>query len=101
MHQAGADSKSTSLSQTSSIWRQLMRHSLSEKLVQTGSWISMSIILNKIGEFFVLFPLLSVQLLSFFFPLSPCRFLTALIRVWVAGASRVRKEDNFKSLLFL
>lgn len=52
---------------------------------------------------FFLFPLLSVQLPFFpFFPLGPCRFLTALvlIRVWIAGAGRVKQEGDFKSLFF-
>ena len=90
--------------QTSSLWSfesQPMRHRLSAKLPQRGSGISVSIILNITGKLFVLFfPLLSVQLLPSSFPLGPCRFLTALIRFWVAGAGRVRKEEDFKSLLF-
>lgn len=58
MHQAGADSKSSSPAETASLWSfgsQMMRHSLSTKLAQRGSGISMSIILNKTGELFVLF----------------------------------------------
>lgn len=55
---------------------------------------------TKQGSFLFFSPLLSVQLLSFPFPLSPCRFLTALIKVWVAGTGSVRKEEDFKSLFF-
>lgn len=35
------------------------------------------------------------------FPDRPCRFLTALISLWVAGAGRVRKEEPFMNLFFL
>lgn len=49
---------------------------------------------TKQGSFLFFFPLLSVQLLSSSFSLSPCRFLTALIRARVADAGRVRKEED-------
>lgn len=78
----------------------LMRHSLSAELAQTGSGISVSIILNKKQGSFLSF--FSLYYLSSSFPsslpLSPCRFPTALIRLCVAGAGRVRKEEDFKSL---
>lgn len=78
----------------------LMRHSLSAELAQTGSGISVSIILNKKQGSFC--PFFSLYYLSSSFPsslpLSPCRFPTALIRLCVAGAGRVRKEEDFKSL---
>ncbi len=34
------------------------------------------------------------------FPLGPCRFLTALIRVWVAGAGRVRRKISRACFFF-
>ena len=55
---------------------------------------------QKTGELFVLFFPLYYLSSSFpsSLPLSPCRFPTALIRPCVAGAGRVRKEEDFKSL---
>lgn len=58
VHQAGADSKSAWRAKPLLLWSigsQQMRRSLSAKLAQRGSGISMSVILNKPGELFVLF----------------------------------------------
>lgn len=69
VHQAGVDSKNTSQALTFSLWPfgiPLLWHSLSATLAQTGSGISV-LFWAKL-ELFVLFSLLSVQVLSFLLP---------------------------------
>lgn len=94
VHQAGADSKRAWQSKPflyDLVGVKWWDTASLKTFLEEGQGDSLSVIPNKTGEVFVLFfLLLSVQLLSSFLPLSPCRFPTALIRVWVAGKARMR-----------
>ena len=102
VHQAGADSKGPW--KTSSLWS-LSRvgwwdtASLQSWLKQGQGYLCLLFWTKNRGAFC---PFFSLYYLSSSFPsslpLSPCRFPTALIRLCVAGAGRVRKEEDFKSL---
>lgn len=102
VHQAGADSKSAwQVKPLLSVYigSQLMRNSLSAK---NGSMMVRVICVyyskQKIRSFSFFCPMLSAQLLPSSFPLNTSRFLTALIRSWLASTGREGKE---RELVFL
>lgn len=81
----------------------LMRHSLSAELAQTGSGISVSIILNKKqGSFLSFFsPLLSVQLLSFLPASQPLQVSHSSYQTVCSRCRQSEKGRRFQELVFL